>query len=111
VTTRRRFSTALAVALIGAALVPVLGVGVGAAEDIAIVLLGRVEWIAGEVMVIALDGMVLAEGAPAAINVDLSHIDQDEYQGLVTGDAVLVMGVVASARNRIIATSIQRLAS
>src|SRR5262249_42828414 len=110
-TTRRRFSRTLAMAFIGAALVPALGVGVSAAEDIPIVLLGRVEWIAAEVMVITLGGRVLAAGAPPALNVDLSHVDQDEYQGLVMGDTVLVMGVVPSARNRVIATSVQRLAS
>jgi hypothetical protein len=57
-------------------------------------------------MVISLDGRVIAAGGPAAINVDLSQVDQDEYQGLVAGDLVLVLGTISSARDRIIATSI-----
>src|SRR5207249_391510 len=82
---------ALAIALVGVGLMSVLWVGVGAAEDIPILLVGRVEWIAGQVMVIGLEGAVIAAGGPAAINVDLSHVDQDEYHGLVTGDRVLVI--------------------
>jgi len=50
-----------------------------------------------------------AAGGPAAINVDLSHVDQDEYRALVTGDRVLVMGTVSEARDRVIATSVQRM--
>jgi len=110
-TNRRGFSKALAIALVGVGLMSVLWVGVGAAEDIPIVLEGRVEWIAGQVMVIGLEGAVIAAGGPAAINVDLSHVDQDEYHGLVTGDRVLVLviGTVSEARDRVIATSVQRV--
>ena len=43
-TNRRGFSKALAIALVGVGLMSVLWVGVGAAEDIPIVLVGRVEW-------------------------------------------------------------------
>jgi hypothetical protein len=105
---RREFTKTVAVAFIGAAVLPVLGTGVGTAQDAPIMLAGRVEWIAAQVMVISLDGRVIAAGAPAAINVDLSQIDQDEYQGLVAGDPVLVIGTVSAARNRVIATSILR---
>jgi len=110
-TNRRGFSKALAIALVGVGLMSVLWVGVGAAEDIPILLVGRVEWIAGQVMVIGLEGAVIAAGGPAAINVDLSHVDQDEYHGLVTGDRVLVLviGTVSEARDRVIATSVQRV--
>lgn len=108
-TSRRDFSKALAIAFIGVAVMSVMRVGVAAAQDVPILLLGRVEWIAGQVMVIGLEGAVIAAGGPAAINVDLSQVDQDEYRALVTGDRVLVMGTVSEARDRVIATSVQRV--
>jgi len=55
-TSRRDFSKALAIAFIGVAVMSVMRVGVAAAQDVPILLLGRVEWIAGQVMVIGLEG-------------------------------------------------------
>ena len=104
---RRQFVEVLG-AVATAALMATLWIGVGAAEETPIRIQRRVEWIAAQVMVISLDGMVIALGGPAALEVDLSQVDQDEYQGLVTGDPVLVTGTVPRARNRIIATSVQR---
>ena len=101
----------LAVVLIGAAVTSMLWAGVGVAQETPIRILGRVEWISGQVMVIAPYGMVIAPAGTTAINIDLSQVDQDEYQGLVTGDPVLVTGTVPRARNRVTATSVQRLAS
>lgn len=69
------------------------------------------QWISGQVMVIVPDGAVLAPSGAGAVGIDLSQVDQDEYQGLVTGDPVLVTGMVPNERSRIIATSVQRLAS
>src|SRR5437867_11918022 len=108
-TNRRGFSKALAIALVGVGLMSVLWVGVGAAEDIPILLVGRVEWIAGQVMVIGLEGAVIAAGGPAAINVDLSQVDQDEYHGLVTGHRVVGIVTVSEARDHVIATWVQRV--
>jgi len=104
---RRQFVEVLG-AVATAALMATLWIGVGAAEETPIRIQGRVEWIAAQVMVISLDGRVITAGGPAAINVDLSQVDQDEYQGLVAGDPVLVIGTVSAARNRVIATSVMR---
>jgi hypothetical protein len=66
---------------------------------------GRVEWIAAEKMVVA------PYTAAGAINVDLTQVDQDEYQGLVTGDSVAVTGTVSNEGDRVIATSVRRRTS
>jgi hydrogenase maturation factor len=66
---------------------------------------GRVEWIAAGKMVVA------PYTAVGAINVDLTQVDQLEYQRLVTGDSVVVTGTVSSEGDRVIATSVHRLAS
>jgi hypothetical protein len=59
-----------------------------------------VSWIAGETMVMAtVDGV--------ALSVDLADVPQDEYQRLVAGDRVLIVGVLGG--NRIVATTIQSL--
>jgi len=93
----------VAVALCSAALAAALSADRAAAQDIALRVAGRVEWIAAQVMVIA-------PPLATAIHVDLSKVAQDEYQGLTPGDEVLVTGTLAIAGNRIIATSIERLA-
>jgi hypothetical protein len=81
------------------------------AQQNAIHIEGRVEWIAGNVMVIAPYGLVIAPGGTGAINIDPSHVDQTEYSGLVTGDPVAVVGTVTSSRGRVLAMSVQRLSS
>jgi hypothetical protein len=78
------------------------------AQERPIVVEGRVEWIAGEVMVVSPYGLVLAPGGTSAINIDLSQVSQDQYEGLTEGDSVLVRGVVSPSRTRVIATSIER---
>jgi hypothetical protein len=45
------------------------------------------------------------------IRIDLRQVDQDEYMGLVTDDAVVVTGTVSNEGDRVIATSIQTLGS
>jgi len=62
---------------------------------------GRVSWIAGETMVVSTDD------APS-VRVDLTHVDQDEYQRLTTGDFVIVTGTISDDANRVFATSIER---
>jgi hypothetical protein len=101
----RRFGTALAVVAIAAALAETLSVGTGAAQDRSVSLEGRVLWIAGETMVVA----PYADSAP--VKVDLSHVDQNEYMGLATDDAVSVTGTVPREWDHLIATSVRRLTS
>jgi hypothetical protein len=75
-----------------------------AAADEEVAVQGRVQWIAGQTLVIAPDGR-------PSIKVDLTEAPQDEYAGLVTGDRVFVMGMVTNEEDRVIATSIERLGS
>jgi len=93
------------VVAIAAALTSTLSVGIGAAQDHSVRIEGRVLWIAAETMVVA----PYADSTP--IKVDLSRVHQDEYMGLVTDDAVVVMGTVSNERDRVIATSVQPLTS
>ncbi len=60
---------------------------------------------------IAPDGLLVAPGGTSAINVDLSQVDHSDYQALVAGDPVVVMGTVSPARDRVIATDVSRLPS
>jgi hypothetical protein len=102
---RRALVAAAGVALI----VGVAGVRAGGAQEQSILVEGRVQWISGQQMVVAPVGAVVAPAGTSAINVDLTQVSQDQYSGLTTGTPVAVRGTVSSARDRIIATSIQRL--
>lgn len=104
---RREFGHTLTAAVTVAAFVGALWVGVGAAQDSLFVIEGRVLWISGETMVVAPYGLMIAPDGGSSINVDLSQVSQDEYMGLAPGDSVVVTGTVTSARDRVIATSIQ----
>jgi hypothetical protein len=64
---------------------------------------GRVSWVAGETMVVSTDNT-------PSVRVDLTYVDQDEYQRLTTGDFVIVTGTIAEDANRVFATSIERAA-
>jgi hypothetical protein len=77
-------------------------VAVSPAQVVAVGFEGRVLWIAGNTLVISLE-------ASPSINVDLSEVAQDQYQGLEEGDWVLVTGTVTRERDRVIATSVQRV--
>jgi lipopolysaccharide export system protein LptA len=102
--TRRSLFVALALTFV---LLP--GVSGADAQEQSIVVEGRVQWISGQRLVVAPVGGVVAPAGTSAINVDLSRVRQDEYSGLATGDAIQVVGTVAPARDRIVATSIRRL--
>jgi hypothetical protein len=102
---RRGFGKALAVVVIAAALTGTLSVGIGGAQDHSVRVDGRALWIAAETMVVA------PYTDSAAIKVDLTQMNQDEYMGLATDDSVAVTGSVSNERDRVIATSIQRLTS
>jgi len=101
---RRELSKTLRALLTGCALTGTLLVAVSAAEDIAVGVYGRVQWIAGGTMILTLDDS-------PSINVDLSRVAQDQYAGLAGGEWVVVTGMVPNDRDRVVATGIQRRAS
>ena len=98
-------------ALIVTITLTMLQVQVVGAEQGQISIEGRVEWIAGNALIIALPGMIISSAGTSAVSVDLSHVDQDQYQGLTTGDVVLVNGTVTPDGRQIIAVSVRRLSS
>ena len=72
------------------------------AQGSAVRLQGRVSWIAGETLVISPDDT-------PSIRIDLSQVDQADYQRLASGDRVIVTGIIPDERDRIVATSIVSL--
>ncbi len=98
---RRRFGKALATAVVVAACMLALRVGVGTAQE-GVVIEGRVLWVAGQTMVVA----PYASGV-APVRIDLSQASQDEYMRLTTGDSVTVMGTIPYEGDRVMATSIR----
>jgi len=101
---RRELSKTLRALLTACALTGTLLVAVSAAQDMPVRVSGRVQWIAGGTMIVALDDS-------PSINVDLSRVAQDQYAGLARGEWVVVTGMVPNVRDRVIATGIQRRAS
>ena len=81
------------------ALLCVLSVTASAADDTPVWFEGRVLWIAGTTLMVATDD-------DQSINVDLTHVPLDEYQGLRGNDYIVVVGTIPTGRNRIVATSI-----
>ena len=63
----------------------------------------RVSWIAGQTMVVSTD-------VTPSVRVDLTQVDQGDYQALTTGDFVVVTGTISDDANRVLATSIERAA-
>lgn len=61
--------------------------------------LGTVQWIGGQTM-----ALMLADGS--SVRVDLTQVDQDNYQRLTAGDRVVVTATLPPARDRLIAMSI-----
>jgi hypothetical protein len=97
---RGRFAVAVA-AIVSCVVFPSL-VRDGEAQDDTVRVEGRVAWIAGQKMVVAPPGRL-------PVSVDLSEVDQGEYQALLSGDRVIVTGRPSRESNRLIATSIQRV--
>lgn len=78
---------------------PVTSVG---AQGRAVRFQGRVLWIAGQSMEVALnDG--------SSISIDLARLAQGEYHVLGQNDWVVVDAVIVSGSRRVIVTSIQRV--
>jgi cold shock CspA family protein len=73
----------------------------GAAQDNVVRVQGRVQWIAGEKM------MVIPDDGALPIEVDIKQVPLDDYRTLTQGDPVIVSGVVSPDNRKLIATSIQ----
>jgi len=63
---------------------------------------GWVQWIGGSRL------QMMTDGGTVVISVDLREADQSSYLGLRPGERVVVDGVVASDRSRVIARDIWR---
>jgi hypothetical protein len=77
------------------------------AQESAVRLQGRVSWVAGETLVMSTD-------ETPSVRIDLSRVDQADYQRLASGDRVIVTGLIVTGtipddRDRIVATSIVTL--
>jgi hypothetical protein len=96
---RGRFAVAVA-AIVSCVVFPSL-VRDGEAQDDTVRVEGRVAWIAGQ--------KIVAPPGRLPVSVDLSEVDQGEYQALLSGDRVIVTGRPSRESNRLIATSIQRV--
>jgi len=73
------------------------------AQDAVVQFRGQVSWIAAETLIVSTDDA-------RSVRVDLSQVDQDEYQRLASGDSVIVTGTISDERDRVVATSIESLA-
>lgn len=60
----------------------------------------------GRVLYVAGTSMGFAPDIGGSFEVDLTNVDQTQYQFLKSGDAVTVVGVVSSDGQKLIATSI-----
>lgn len=103
----RRAGSLLALALmvgLGAAAFPRPGLDPAEAQGQRVVVYGRVAWVAGLRMVVVADNGV-------SVTIDLRRADQRSYGSLRGGDRVVVTGVVAPERDRLIAEDIQADAS
>ena len=65
---------------------------------------GRVQWIAGEKM------MVIPDNGDRPVEVDLKKASLDDYRTLTEGDPIVVSGVVSEDGTKLIAQSIQPVA-
>src|SRR5947208_13666436 len=92
---RRELSKALRALLTACALTGTLLVAVSAAQDMPVRVSGRVQWIAGGTMIVALDDS-------PSINVDLARVAQDPYAGLAAGEWVVVTRVGANVKGAVI---------
>jgi hypothetical protein len=81
------------------ALVVVLPAAPVDAENAPVRLVGAVQWIGGL-------GMALALDTGGSIRIDLTSVELTDYQGLTSGDRVIVTGVLSQRRDHVIATAI-----
>jgi hypothetical protein len=92
----RRMKLAMVVLVAVAMILPASLAG---AEAAAVRLIGSVQWIGGL-------GMALALDTGGSIRVDLTSVELTDYQGLTSGDRVVVTGVLSSRRDHVVATAI-----
>jgi ribosome maturation factor RimP len=97
-TFRRAFGALLTVFVVWSA----LPVTPAAAQDQEVRFRGRVSWVAGKTLVVSTDDS-------PSVRVDLSQVDQAEYQSLAPGDIVIVIGIIPFEGDRVVATSIKSL--
>src|SRR5262245_54157313 len=98
---RLRSSIGLQVAaVLGAWTVLVGALAPATAQGQTVRIVGRVQWIAAEKM------MVIPDNGGLPIDVDITQVGQDQYQTLTEGSPVIVVGVASPDGNRVIATSI-----
>ena len=71
------------------------------AENAPVRLVGAVQWIGGL-------GMALALDTGGSIRIDLASVELADYQGLTSGDRVVVTGVLSVRRDHVIASAITR---
>jgi hypothetical protein len=92
----RDMSVAMVVLVAVAIILPAALAG---AEAAPVRLIGSVQWIGGL-------GMALALDTGGSIRIDLTSVELTDYQGLTSGDRVVVTGVLSPRRDRVIATAI-----
>jgi hypothetical protein len=93
----RRMSVAMVVLVAIAIILPA-----ALAEAAPVRLIGSVQWIGGL-------GMALALDTGGSIRVDLTSVELTDYQGLTSGDRVVVTGVLSPRRDHVIATAIAQV--
>lgn len=71
------------------------------AQDRAVRFDGRVQWIAGHVMVVQLD-------TGHSVNVHLLRVPQDQYAVLTQNERVVVTGMIADSSRSVIGASVVR---
>jgi hypothetical protein len=94
----RRMSVAMFALVALVVVLPAAGVD---AESAPVRLVGAVQWIGGL-------GMALALDTGGSIRIDLTSVELTDYQGLASGDRVVVTGVLSARRDRVIASAIAR---
>ena len=95
-TVARRMSVAMVVLVAVAIILPA---ALAVVEAAPVRLIGSVQWIGGL-------GMALALDTGGSIRVDLTSVELTDYQGLTSGDRVVVTGVLSPRRDHVIATAI-----
>jgi hypothetical protein len=71
------------------------------ADNAPVRLIGAVQWIGGL-------GMALALDTGGSIRIDLTSVELADYQGLTSGDRIVVTGMLSTRRDHVIATAIAR---
>jgi hypothetical protein len=75
--------------------------GAADAQERAVRFDGRVQWIAGQLLVVQ-------TSSGASVSVDLVRIPPDQYAVLTPSERVVVIGVITNGSRRVIGTSVMR---